>query len=78
MLLVPPGAAYSGYINAEVLCLLFCFMLVQVGMQTMLISSRITTSSTLKSTAVITSFADHLVFVFILLSSSNIFIVGNR
>ncbi len=33
MLLVPPDAAYSGYINAEVLCLLFCFMLAQAGMQ---------------------------------------------
>ena len=33
MLLVPPSAAYLGYIDVRVLCLLFCLMAVVLGFQ---------------------------------------------
>ena len=31
MFIVPPSSAYAGYINVEVLCILFCFMAVVAG-----------------------------------------------
>lgn len=33
MLAVPPDAAYAGYIDLRVLCLLFCLMAVVAGLQ---------------------------------------------